>query len=46
MRASTSSSEMVSAAHLVAGDAVPQAAAASGLASVESPVGLAPVDWV
>ena len=46
MHASTSSSEMVSAAHLVAGDAIPQAAAASDLAGVELPVGLAPVDWV
>ena len=40
MRASTSSSEMVSAAHLVAGDAFPTPSAVSGLAGVESPAGL------
>ena len=46
MRASTSSSQMVSAAHLDTRDAISQPAAASSLAIVKSLVGLAPVDWV
>ena len=40
MLVSTSSLEIVSAAHLVAGDAFPTPSAVSGLAGVESSVGL------